>query len=631
MTAIRYYGRQRILTACTCPTSFSTPTSTPTPINRKIKTHRSFLIILPLLNSAKTVSFQFIFLLMMIPNFVFAQKNKDIQAGINIYHSDKKTNEIINKNVADSLALNKELQKIISSFHDKGFLACSTDSIKKTSGKTFVYLSTGARYKWVDVKFNEQSLSIATEAGVNSTYFEGKPVIYSKYVQAQKKIIRFLENRGYPFAQVSLDSIRFEDDKISGIFKIETNQIFIIDSILLKGNAKISEYYIQKYLGFKKGDLYNEENMRQAGRKLKELLFLTEIKAPEVEFGKDKARLFLYYDNKKSNQFNGILGVLPNDKVSGKLLVTGEINLNLLNSFKRGENIIFTWSKLEASSQNLKAKLNYPFLLNTPAGLDANFSMIKKDTLYLSVASRLGLQFFLKKGNFITGYFENRSSSLISTFGFETLNSIPTYADYKINLYGLEYKHEYLDYKYNPRKGLSLHLTAGAGEKKIKKNAKLNQELYNGIKLNSIQAEGTFTFAAFIPVSERTTIKVGNLSGYIYNENLFENELYQLGGMNILRGFTENSIIASSYTIGTFEYRFLFEQNSNAYLFTDFAYYEKNTCKEFIADSPFGFGAGVNFETKAGIFSMSYALGKQFSNPIEIRSAKIHFGYINRF
>ncbi|HBX52438.1 MAG: hypothetical protein A2275_19015 [Bacteroidetes bacterium RIFOXYA12_FULL_35_11] len=625
MTAIRYYGRQRILTAF--PTSFPTPT----PINKKIKKHRNFLIILPLLNSGKVVSVQFIFLLMLIPCFVFAQKSKDIQVRINIYHSDKNSNEIINKNMADSIALKKEIQKIISSYQEKGFLACSTDSIQITSEKTFVYISKGSLFKWAALKFNEQAINIATEAGVNSSNFEGKPIIFSKYIQAQKKIIRFLETRGYPFAKVSLDSVRFKNDKISGIFKIEKNQLFIIDSIILKGNAKISEYYIQKYLSIKKGDLYNEENMRQAGRKLKELLFLTEIKAPEVEFGKDKVRLFLYYDNKKSNQFNGILGVLPNDKVSGKLLVTGEINLNLLNSFKKGENIVFSWSKLEASSQNLKAKFNYPFLFNTPAGLDANFSMIKKDTLYLSVASRLGLQFFLKKGNFITGYFENRSSSLISSFGFENLNSIPSYADYAMNLYGIEYRHEFLDYKYNPRKGFSLHLTAGAGEKKIKKNNKLNQELYEGIKLNSIQAEGSLTFAVYIPVSERTTIKIGNLSGYIYNENLFENELFQLGGMNILRGFTENSIIASSYAIGNLEYRFLFEQNSNAYLFADFAYYEKNTFNGFIADYPVGFGAGINFETKAGIFSLSYALGKQFSNPIELRSAKIHFGYINRF
>ena len=51
----------------------------------------------------------------------------------------------------------------------------------------------------------------------------------------------------------------------------------------------------------------------------------------------------------------------------------------------------------------------------------------------------------------------------------------------------------------------------------------------------------------------------------------------------------------------------------------------------FVADRPFGFGSGMSFETKAGIFSITYALGKQFDNPIKFSSAKIHFGFVNFF
>jgi len=50
-----------------------------------------------------------------------------------------------------------------------------------------------------------------------------------------------------------------------------------------------------------------------------------------------------------------------------------------------------------------------------------------------------------------------------------------------------------------------------------------------------------------------------------------------------------------------------------------------------MSDNPFGFGAGMSFETKAGIFSIMYALGKQFDNPIDMKSAKIHFGIISTF
>ena len=66
-------------------------------------------------------------------------------------------------------------------------------------------------------------------------------------------------------------------------------------------------------------------------------------------------------------------------------------------------------------------------------------------------------------------------------------------------------------------------------------------------------------------------------------------------------------------------------------MFFDWAYVEQRLKDSFNNDFPFGFGAGLNFETKAGIFGLSYALGKQNNNPIDFKSAKIHFGYVNIF
>jgi hypothetical protein len=50
-----------------------------------------------------------------------------------------------------------------------------------------------------------------------------------------------------------------------------------------------------------------------------------------------------------------------------------------------------------------------------------------------------------------------------------------------------------------------------------------------------------------------------------------------------------------------------------------------------LTDKPYGFGAGFNFESAAGIFSIYYAIGKEFNNPIDFNKAKVHFGYVNYF
>ena len=124
---------------------------------------------------------------------------------------------------------------------------------------------------------------------------------------------------------------------------------------------------------------------------------------------------------------------------------------------------------------------------------------------------------------------------------------------------------------------------------------------------------------------------MSNRNIWLGDSKLYKNELQFVGGINSLRGFDEGSIPVSLFSSLTFELRYLYEKYSNFFLFVDAAYYEQNSHTGFIKDNPLGFGVGTSFETKAGIFSVSYALGKQFDNPIQFSSAKVHFGFKNMF
>ena len=116
----------------------------------------------------------------------------------------------------------------------------------------------------------------------------------------------------------------------------------------------------------------------------------------------------------------------------------------------------------------------------------------------------------------------------------------------------------------------------------------------------------------------------------IYAPEIFQNELYRFGGINSFRGFNEEELFASTKLITTLEYRFIVDRNSNAFLFYDQAIYE-NTALKYVKDYPFSVGAGFSFGTKLGIFSISYGLGRQLSNNLDLRSGKIHFGYTAYF
>jgi len=358
---------------------------------------------------------------------------------------------------------------------------------------------------------------------------------------------------------------------------------------------------------------------------------VTEIRPFSMAFTEQTARVILQIDDKKASQIDGIIGILPDNSKSGKVQVTGDLRIRLLSSFGKGELFDLNWKQPAAKTQDLKVKLNYPFLFSSPFGIDLKLGIYKKDTSYLEVEYGVGIQFLLKGGNYLKVFVEDKKSSLLSTKIYENATILPPFADMRKTTYGLGYKSSQLDYRLNPRTGYSLELTAGAGNRTIRKNGRLRPEIYDSLELKSVQYNGEGMVDFYLPLFSRNVINIGFKGGAVSSGNTFSNELMRFGGLHTLRGFDEESITASAYTMGKLELRYILEQNSFLFVFFNTAWYERNTRSEYISDTPFGFGAGLTFETRLGIFSFNYALGREFNNPVRIRSAKIHFGLINYF
>jgi len=515
--------------------------------------------------------------------------------------------------------------------NSNGYLTAKIDStVKIDSLHLKAWISSGEQYRWATIKPGNVDEGMLSRINFREKVYFGEPVYYKTIIRLQKKLIAYCENNGYPFASVKLDSMEIREKKLTASLNLEKNGLFIIDSVVIKGNAKVKPVYLYNYLGIKPGDLYDESLVRKISIRSKELAFVRETKSPQALFTKDKAKLYVFLDKKGASQFDGILGVLP-DNLTGKVLVTGDLKLNLLNSFGRGENISINWRKLQAQTQDLRTNVVYPFLFNTPFGIDLKFDLYKRDTTFININMGGGLQYLFSGGNYIKVFIDSRTSNLLSTYGLENITTLPQYADIKSLLYGIGGKFEKLDYRFNPRKGLRLIANVRAGNKTIRQNAKINPEAYEGIRLKTLQINADLLAEYYIPLANRSTIKTGLQGATMINQNLFQNELPRIGGLKTLRGFDEESIFASFYTIATLEYRFLLEQNSYLFTFVDGAYYENTSRGKRIFDRPIGFGAGITFETKIGIFSLTYALGKQFNNPVSFRSGKIHFGIVSRF
>ena len=535
------------------------------------------------------------------------------------------------KEFNDSLSRKAAMKDLLAELWQDGYLTASFDSTKKDSILLTAYLNTGKKISWVNLKKGNAENDLLQEAGYKEKNFAGKTVDFNDVVKLNERILTYCENNGYPFASVKLDSVVFSDSSITASINVSKNTKIVIDSVRMKGKAKLAKIYLYNYLNVHPGDLYDESKISNISKKLKELQFLREMRPFNIIFNNDKAKIVIYAEKKKNSQFDGVLGVMPNSQTTGKLMLTGEAKLNLVNSFYRGEMIDISWRKLKQATQDLKMEFVYPYLFSTPFGADIKFKLFKNDTLYLNIERNLGIRYQFTGTNYIKAFLENHTSSLISTSQYKNALVLPDFADVTSNLYGLEYKFQKLDYLLNPRKGIDIKLSGSAGNKKIHKNPDLDELLYENVKLNSPQYKFIASAGFYIPLFSKTAVKLGLDAASIQSGNMFENELFRIGGLKTLRGFDEESITASFYDIATIEYRFLFEQNSYLFAFWNGAYYDSRTINKYIHDTPYGFGAGVSFETKAGIFSLSYALGKQFDNPIIFKSAKIHFGIVNYF
>lgn len=522
--------------------------------------------------------------------------------------------------------ITKELNKILFELRKEGHLIANIDSIQKDSLISIAYLSIGAKYKWAKLKRGNAEMDVVSKLGYSEKIYTGKSFNYLQTAKFIEKTLSYYENNGYPFASLQLDSLTIQENTISAVINLSKNKLIKLDSILVEGDAKINNTFLYRYLSIKPNMPYNDEAFRAISKKLRQLPFLSEAKPQVIRLTEKQNKLYLFLNKKNASQFDGIIGILPDN--TGKTVFTGDVKIKLINTiFRGGETFDLNWRRLQTQTQDFKARVIYPYLLGSPIGTDYAIKIYKKDTSFIDVNNNIGLQYYFNGLNNLKVFYKQRNANLLSANGLAFTTVLPDYADITTQSYGVGFVFEKSDYRFNPHQGIFINITAQTGNKTIKKNPKINDAVYTNLQLKSTQYQSEGEVHGFIRIKGNSVLHLAAQYGSVFGDApVFKNELFRIGGLRTLRGFDEESIFASTYVIPTIEYRFLFSQNSNILLFAEGAWYENNSSGNYNSDMPYSIGAGINFDTKAGIFSLNYALGSQQGNPIDIRAGKIHFG-----
>jgi outer membrane protein assembly factor BamA len=563
----------------------------------------------------------------------------------------------------DSAQVQDKLYDILKQLHAKAYLTASVDTFFQDDSTRFsAYLFVGERYEWANLKNGNVTPAFLSAINFKERLYSNQPFYYKEVAQLQEKLLEYLENHGYPFAQVFMDSVRIVENEVSARIYFEKGPLIFFDELKIVGKSRLTKQQVNKkkkvrittgfvssYLGIGKDKLYSEKLVKKVQNRMSALRYLTTYQMPYIVFRDKKAELNLFLMDRPSSKIDVLLGFLPSkDAVTGqqRFDFTGNIDIDLINPFGTGKRLQLKWQQLSLGTSNLLIRFAWPYLLKTPIGVDLSFKLYKRDSSYIDIISDIGLQYLFNGNSYVKAFWVNTTTNLINinTDLIRATRRLPNMLDIDNSSFGLEFYYDNLDYKYNPRKGFESKVVASFALKRIRKNGAIQEienpldtafnyaSLYDTVVTNTFQYRFLVEHSHFFQLWKSSTLMARYKGGIILSKDpVYENETYRIGGNKLLRGFDEEAILATFYNVLTLEWRFLFGRNSYAYFFGDVGYVQRNTINNNFDDFPIGFGVGVALETKVGVFALSYALGTQQGNPIIFNNSKVHFGYVYSF
>ncbi|MEY3158551.1 MAG: hypothetical protein RLZZ49_31 [Bacteroidota bacterium] len=548
-----------------------------------------------------------------------------------------------NKQAVDTYLKNECLHTLWS----KGYLAASMDTLVQHENIFTAQFFLGENYTWGELKVHDglqKKLPIKWSSMLPSHGLIMKP---SAMIDFSNRLLNDLEEIGYPFAAIAFDSSYWKNHGLNAVLKIDEGPLYYIDSIRIDSKMHINPGFLRRYLGIQPHQLYKRSLLTAVSKRLQDLGYVQEYKPWDLSLYGTGATLNLYLMPQRSNRFDLLVGLMPSNPVlGGKPQFTGDGNMELNNAFGNGEQIILNWQQLQIQSPRLHIHFARPFVFNSNMGVEFSFNMLKKDSSYINLLSSIGWQYALDQRQWIKIQLKQNISNVlfVDTQLIKQTSNLQSFLDLSNTSLGVEWTGRSTDDLWNPIKGTDWNLSIGSGLKKIRKQEavlSIKQDingnpfdvgkLYDAISMSSVQSNLKLKVDRFNRLGQFSTLKTSLHAAGMYGRQLYLNELYQIGGIKTLRGFDEESIFASSYAIGTIEYRYLLDRSSNIFSFIDMAFVQKNIMGKKTNSNFLGAGLGLNFKTRSGMFTLAYALGKSDQQAFGIKSSKIHLGFSTMF
>jgi len=524
----------------------------------------------------------------------------------------KNTNEtsFLKQNIKDSIFNNgQEVETKLIFLQDflrtNGYLYHQITSAEKKDSLYLVNFDLGKKIDSLKINFNKHEAQLKSILQINEPT---KTIAIQNTEAFLKNIVEKLAKKGYSISTVKLTNHQFLNDIITADLDLHLDEQRRIDQLVFTPYNNFPTGIKQRLIKKYEKQPFTDAVTNELQKEMSQFPFIKTTKQPEVLFTESNTALYLYVERQNISQFDGLIGFTNDD--NGKVQFNGYADLQLMNILNKGEQLKLYWKNDGNQQTQFNLSGEVPYLFNTPFGLKASLELFKQDSTMMNTKFNAAVLYYLNFNHRVgVGY--QSTSSVAGTENFYQA------ADYNNQFITLNYLlNKYQDHPLFRQKYYVTGLAGFGSKTEEKDNRKGSQQFINLTASYLWQINNRWYFNQQLEGSLlRSAIP------------LLYNEYYRFGGIQSIRGFRENSLLAKSL-VGLYnEARYLLAPNMYIHSITDVAYYEGEDTNDLL----YSFGLGFGIQTGGGLFNIIYANGVQPNTDFKLSNSIFHLSYKTQF
>ena len=497
-----------------------------------------------------------------------------------------------------------EINRILQQVKKRGFFTARIDSISKADKTFSAHIDLGKKTNKIIIinKLKpEERTKLYGASQTSESAIDSIKIKTNEFDEFTNQLLKQIDKLGKSFSEISYINPILKNDTLIIELTISDSSNRTIDKVIVRGYNAFPEKFISNYFLINTKTVFSKQKLKTISTLTNRLDFIKENKAPEVLFKKDSTHLYLFFDKLGTSSFDGIVNFSSKENGKG-LLLNGNLDLKLNNTFNSGEKFEIIWNKVSDEKTDFKINSYVPYLFNSKFSTTLEFNLYRQDSTFINTNFKFNTDYSINQRSHASVLYRSENSNyLLNTLN----NEITSYSNYFIGL-GYQMKKLSTSKLYDFNKGVKLNLIVG--------KRKTSLESINQLKLH-------FSVFTNLQINDKGYLAIKNESGLLTSKNYLLNELFRIGGANSIRGYNEQSIFTNGYSYSNIEFRYLLDRSSYLYSITDLGAYKESSTKKI--KKLLGIGAGYQFKINNNFVNIGYVISTNSRTNTKLNNSRL--------